>query len=102
MAESCAGLAVGVQEHIAQGGGMGFQERGHADGLLALVQEHEMQVGPTLLRLLQHGHLAAARRAPRGPQVDDNRPALEAFQRVGAARERLQAQGGKPGIRRGE
>ncbi|MCY1182794.1 hypothetical protein D9M73_233720 [compost metagenome] len=68
-------LATAVKQHMGQvqpGGG----EKG-ADRLrgFSLVDEQEGDVRVFVLRLLQNRHFPTARRAPGGPEVDDQRPA---------------------------
>lgn len=85
--EQCGRQAVGtgqraeavaaVDQHVLHLQALFLQEAFHVFGVLALVDQHEAQVGAGLLSRLQGRHLAAARRAPGGPEVDHQRPAVQ-------------------------
>lgn len=85
--EQCGRQAVGtgqraeavaaVDQHVLHLQALLLQEALHVFGVLALVDQHEAQVGAGLLGRLQGRHLAAARRAPSGPEVDHQRPTIQ-------------------------
>ena len=94
-----AGLALAVPQHVAQAGRVVAQVVGDGPRRLALVQEHEMHVGMPGLRLLEHRHLAPARRAPAGPQVHHCGLATKNRQRGRRALQVAQDQFGERGMR---
>ena len=88
-----AHLALRIQQHIVQRKPAPLQEAAHPRTVLALVQEHDVQVRILPLRLGQHRHLPHAVRTPRRPQVHDGRaPIAEALQRHCLPIQRLQLQ----------
>ena len=71
-----AGKLFGVEQHLRWRQLHGAQVAHHRFGLLALIDPDKAHMGVIFLGLLQHRHLAAARRAPGRPEVDDQRLAL--------------------------
>ena len=76
--QCCARVALGVEQHVAQlqaAGGPGEGRR--PAGRIRPGSRRRSGRRPRGLGLLQHGHLALARRAPGRPQVHHCLPALE-------------------------
>ena len=69
-ADVLAQAAAAVEQDVVQPQGLGLQVLVDHALAFALVDEQDGQLGVVALRLGQHRHFAAARRAPGGPEVD--------------------------------
>nr|GFC47600.1 hypothetical protein [Tanacetum cinerariifolium] len=68
-------FAMAVKQDVVQMQTLAREESRDLARAFCLIDEEERYVRIGLLRSLQHGHLAPAGRAPRGPEVDDQRSA---------------------------